>query len=141
MWSWSGTHGGATDDQIHVIGNILSGIGFLGAGIIVQSGLNVRGLTTAATVLGSSAIGILVGTGFHAAAIGLAALFIFSFAVVPNVERHLPARSTFAVTLRFRIAFRLNEDRLRRYLAHRGASLVRDSLVITHDDNLFEIQF
>src|SRR5579863_1991099 len=43
-----------------VIGSLLTGIGFLGAGIIVKSGASVRGLTTAASIWSSSAIGILV---------------------------------------------------------------------------------
>ena len=76
----------------HFVGSILTGIGFLGAGLIVQTGSNVRGLTTAASIWGSSAIGILVGAGQHLPAIGLTMLFIFSMAVVPRIERRLPAR-------------------------------------------------
>jgi hypothetical protein len=61
LWYWgqSSDTGGA--DPTKVIAPILTGIGFLGAGIIVKSGLNVRGLTTAASIWGSSAIGLLVG--------------------------------------------------------------------------------
>lgn len=52
---------------------VVSGIGFLGAGVIMRSGLNVRGLNTAATIWCSSAIGVLSGFGFFAfAAIGTA---------------------------------------------------------------------
>lgn len=46
-----------------VIANIVVGVGFLGAGIIVKHGLRVRGLTTAATVWFTAAIGILCGLG------------------------------------------------------------------------------
>lgn len=46
-----------------VIANIVVGVGFLGAGIIVKHGVHVRGLTTAATVWFVSAIGILCGVG------------------------------------------------------------------------------
>lgn len=46
-----------------VIANIVVGVGFLGAGIIVKHGMHVRGLTTAATVWFVSAIGILSGIG------------------------------------------------------------------------------
>ena len=49
---------------------VVSGIGFLGAGVIMRSGFNVRGLNTAATIWCSSAIGVLSGFGF------------FSFAVI-----------------------------------------------------------
>lgn len=46
-----------------VIANIVVGVGFLGAGIIVKSGEHVRGLTTAATVWMTAGIGTLVGLG------------------------------------------------------------------------------
>jgi len=50
---------------------VVSGVGFLGAGVIMRSGLNVRGINTAATIWCSSAIGVLSGFGFFAfAAIG-----------------------------------------------------------------------
>jgi putative Mg2+ transporter-C (MgtC) family protein len=43
----------------------MTGIGFLGAGVIMKEGLSVRGLTTAASIWITSAIGILVGIGFY----------------------------------------------------------------------------
>lgn len=52
-------------DPTRVIAQIVSGIGFLGAGIIFKSGNNIVGLTTAATVWTSSAIGVLVGLGLY----------------------------------------------------------------------------
>lgn len=48
---------------LSVIANIVVGVGFLGAGIIVKHGVHVRGLTTAATVWFVAAIGILCGIG------------------------------------------------------------------------------
>ena len=52
-------------DPTRVIAQIVSGIGFLGAGIIFKSGNEIRGLTTAATVWTSSSIGVLVGLGLY----------------------------------------------------------------------------
>jgi putative Mg2+ transporter-C (MgtC) family protein len=52
-----------------VIANVVVGVGFLGAGIIVKHGMHVRGLTTAATVWFVSAIGILCGIGLTSFAI------------------------------------------------------------------------
>ena len=46
-----------------ISGQVVSGIGFLGAGIIMREGLNVRGLNTAATLWCSAAIGVLCGMG------------------------------------------------------------------------------
>lgn len=60
-----------------VAAQIVSGIGFLGAGIIFKEGLNVRGLNTAATLWCSAAVGILCGAGFYLHAI-IATFFIIS---------------------------------------------------------------
>jgi putative Mg2+ transporter-C (MgtC) family protein len=58
-----------TSNPTHVAAQVVSGIGFLGAGMIFRDGLNVRGLNTAATLWCSAAIGILSGAGawMHAA--------------------------------------------------------------------------
>lgn len=51
---------------------VVSGIGFLGAGVIMKEGANIRGLNTAATLWCSAAIGVLAGADFYAAAIMVA---------------------------------------------------------------------
>lgn len=52
-------------DTTRIIGQVVTGIGFLGAGIIFKEGLNVHGLTTAATVWCSAAIGCLAAAGYY----------------------------------------------------------------------------
>ena len=52
-------------DVTRIIGQVVTGIGFLGAGIIFKEGINIYGLTTAATVWCSSAIGCLAATGLY----------------------------------------------------------------------------
>jgi putative Mg2+ transporter-C (MgtC) family protein len=54
---------GATADPTRVAAQIVSGIGFLGAGVILRDGLNLRGLNTAATLWCSAAVGALAGAG------------------------------------------------------------------------------
>lgn len=60
-----------------VAAQIVSGIGFLGAGIIFKEGFNVRGLNTAATLWCSAAVGVMCGAGFYIHA-AIATLFIIS---------------------------------------------------------------
>ena len=55
---------------------VISGIGFLGAGVILREGMNVRGLNTAATLWGSAAIGAYAGSGLSADAAELAAVIL-----------------------------------------------------------------
>ncbi|WP_306349773.1 MgtC/SapB family protein [Flavobacterium sp. '19STA2R22 D10 B1'] len=59
---------GATGDPSRVAAQIVSGIGFLGAGVIMKDGLSVQGLNTAATIWCSAAVGSLVGIGLFAEA-------------------------------------------------------------------------
>ena len=57
--------GDAGDGVTRVIQGIVTGIGFLGAGVIVKEGFTVRGLTTAASVWVASAIGVVLGAGSY----------------------------------------------------------------------------
>jgi putative Mg2+ transporter-C (MgtC) family protein len=57
------------DDSFRIAGQIVTGIGFLGAGVILRNGLNITGLNTAATLWCSAAIGTLAGYGLYGAAV------------------------------------------------------------------------
>ena len=59
----------ANGKDYHVVGNIVVGIGFLGAGSIFKEGNSVKGLTTAVTIWISAAIGMAIGAGQYAIAI------------------------------------------------------------------------
>jgi putative Mg2+ transporter-C (MgtC) family protein len=59
----------AADDSFRIAGQVVSGIGFLGAGVILRNGLNITGLNTAATLWCSAAIGTLAGYGMYGSAI------------------------------------------------------------------------
>ena len=70
-------HDAIRTDPTRMAQGIMTGIGFLGAGVIFKEGLTVRGLTTAASIWITAAIGILVGIGFWLAAIvGAAATLV-----------------------------------------------------------------
>ncbi len=140
LWYSTSPHEATGGDPTRVIGAILTGIGFLGAGIIVQTGLNVRGLTTAASIWASSAIGILVGVRFYVAALGLAALIVTSMSLVPLIERHLPSRAAMLAKIRFRDGYRPDSGSIHRYLAERGLHVPADTLSITRSQGHFELQ-
>lgn len=65
-----------TGDPSRVLGQVVTGIGFLGAGVIFRQGFNVQGLTTAATLWCSAAIGALAGFGYYIFSLICAALVI-----------------------------------------------------------------
>jgi len=65
-------------DPTRIAAQIVTGIGFLGAGAIIRDGMNVRGLTTAANLWVVAAIGIACGAGYYAAALVGAALALLA---------------------------------------------------------------
>jgi putative Mg2+ transporter-C (MgtC) family protein len=140
LWYWGSAHDIGGGDPTRVINAIMTGIGFLGAGIIVQSGLNVRGLTTAASIWGSAAIGILVGVGFYSAAIGLTVLFVVSLALVPRIEHRLPAQAAIVAMVRFREGYRPRPALIQRYLERRGMRIPPESVNISFDRGRFELR-
>ena len=73
-------HGGSLvrTDPTRIAAQIVTGIGFLGAGAIIREGLSVRGLTTAATLWGVAAIGLACGAGYYTAAAVTTAIVIFT---------------------------------------------------------------
>lgn len=71
-------------DVTRIIGQVVTGIGFLGAGIIFKEGLNVHGLTTAATVWCASALGCTAAAGFYTEAlIGTLLVMIINSLSIP----------------------------------------------------------
>jgi putative Mg2+ transporter-C (MgtC) family protein len=67
---------GVTLDPTRISAQIVTGIGFLGAGAIIRQGLSVRGLTTAATLWVVAAIGLASGAGYYWAAVVTTALVL-----------------------------------------------------------------
>jgi putative Mg2+ transporter-C (MgtC) family protein len=65
-------------DPTRIAAQIVTGIGFLGAGAIIREGISVRGLTTAASLWMVAAVGMASGAGYYGAAVAGAALTIFA---------------------------------------------------------------
>lgn len=73
-------------DPTRIIGQIVTGIGFLGAGIIFKSGMNVYGLTSSATIWCTAAIGVLVGVQMFQLAIALTLIILAINSVIKNIN-------------------------------------------------------
>jgi putative Mg2+ transporter-C (MgtC) family protein len=59
---------GVQGESTRVAAQVISGVGFLGAGVLMRTGLTVHGLNTASTIWCSAAVGVLAGSGFYPAA-------------------------------------------------------------------------
>lgn len=136
---WFGGHSAfstaAPPDPTRVIQGIVTGIGFLGAGVIMKEGFSISGLTTAASIWAASAIGVMVGLGFYAASMLLTALSAFCMTWVSVLERWLPSRPAVAVSLVFRPGFEPQDEVLKRAAQQRGYDIAWGSLRIEQKEN------
>ena len=78
-------------DPTRMAQGIMTGIGFLGAGVIVKEGLTVRGLTTAGSIWITAAIGIMIGGGLYFAALVAEVIALGALAVFRWLEAKLPS--------------------------------------------------
>lgn len=127
---WFGGHAPTivTDDPTRTIQGIVTGIGFLGAGIIMKDGMNISGLTTAASIWASSAIGVLVGIGFFSAAVFFTLLSAVFMMWGGKLESLLPKRHAITVILLFKQGFILPEETLYKIALDRGFEVARGTV-------------
>jgi len=125
-------------DPTRMAQGIMTGIGFLGAGVIFKEGLTVRGLTTAASIWITAAIGILLGIGFYFAAIVGAIATLAVLAAFRFIERRLPAEFYAHHSLTFQRTAIMSEEDLRRLIGEHGFSIANLSYRLSNDGKLFE---
>ncbi len=128
-------------DPSRVIQGIVTGVGFLGAGVIMKEGLNISGLTTAASIWAASVIGILVGIGFYGAAILLTLLSAACMLYVSKLENWLPARHAIFVTLHFKPALMPQEAQVRQSLLDLGYEIAGGSFAVSCQGEAQEWRF
>ena len=81
---------GSPGEAYRIIAAVVGGVGFLGAGAIIQSAGKVRGLTTAAGIWVIAAVGIAAGAGYYLNAVIITALALVTLVVLRRIERALP---------------------------------------------------
>jgi len=85
--------GTSVRDTARLAAQVVSGIGFLGAGTIIQNGTNIRGLTTAATIWICGGIGLACGAGYFSAALITAVTAFVSLIVLSRLEKYITRKS------------------------------------------------
>jgi putative Mg2+ transporter-C (MgtC) family protein len=114
-------------DPTRMAQGIMTGIGFLGAGVIVREGLAVRGLTTAASIWMTAAIGILAGIGFYFPLTVSVLLTLGVLALFRLIEVRMPSLAYFHFDLRLARHVALNETELRALVERHGFSIANFS--------------
>jgi putative Mg2+ transporter-C (MgtC) family protein len=125
-------------DPTRMAQGIMTGIGFLGAGVIFKEGLTVRGLTTAASIWITSAIGILVGIGFWFPAIVGAMATLTVLALFRFIEARLPSEFYAHHMLRFSRDRVINPEDLHKLITGHGFSIANLSSRLTEGGQQFE---
>ena len=88
---WIGNQVGNADNA-RIAAGVISGIGFLGAGVIMKQGLNIKGLTSAAIIWTDATIGLCIGAGLYIPTFILLALSLLSLVSLERIEeRWFPA--------------------------------------------------
>jgi putative Mg2+ transporter-C (MgtC) family protein len=86
---WLSAGANNTGDLTRIVQGILTGIGFLGAGVIVKYGFSVRGLTTAASIWTTAVIGVLIGARYYWEAGASVLLVLGALSVFRQIEDRL----------------------------------------------------
>ena len=125
-------------DPTRMAQGIMTGIGFLGAGVIIKEGLTVRGLTTAASIWITAAIGILFGAGLYWPAVVGTVLTLGTLSVFRWIEMIMPALYYSRLEVRFERQQTLPEDALRALISTHGLSVANLSYALKDEGKRFE---
>jgi len=110
-------------DPTRMAQGIMTGIGFVGAGAIIKEGFTVRGLTTAASIWITAALGILTGVGFYFAAVLGTVLTLGTLSAFRWIERRLPTESYAVFMVRFAREAVMDEAALRQLIGEHDLDL------------------
>lgn len=142
LYQWQWLPGVSLDtvrtDPTRMAQGIMTGIGFLGAGVIFKEGLSVRGLTTAASIWITAAIGILLGIGFYAPAVLATVFTIGTLSFFRWIEAKLPSHYYAHHFIRFDRNNVMPEPELRTFLAQNGFTVANMSYRVSDDRLSFE---
>ncbi len=137
---WFTQHGNSrvVIDPTRMAQGIMTGIGFLGAGVIMREGLSVRGLTTAASIWVTAAIGILFGIGFYIPAMLAVAATLFTLSSFRWIESRMPTEFYAQFHIKFKRTSVMSEAELRAITEALGFSIANMTFELTDGGQSFE---
>jgi putative Mg2+ transporter-C (MgtC) family protein len=134
-----GPDGERVGDPARLAAQVITGVGFLGAGTILHARGTVIGLTSAATIWMVTALGLTVGAGQYVEAVGAGILVGFVLSGLGRLEYHIRrVRRTVGATVRARPGFTIEE--LTRVLHTHGIHVERSKVYDHPEDRTFELR-
>jgi putative Mg2+ transporter-C (MgtC) family protein len=138
LWYGGMKMGASIGDPTRVIQGIMTGIGFLCAGVIVKENMNIKGLSTAASIWLTAVVGVLIGVGFYGAATTAALLAVITMSGLRWLEKLLPHQfleSLIVIYPRDKVA---SEDAIRQLVRRHGFEIVEWSYQTSGAGERFE---
>ena len=127
-------------DPSRMAQGIMTGIGFLGAGVIMKEKLNIRGLTTAASIWMTAAIGIILGFGFYSAAGVATLLTVGTLSTFRYIEMALPSIHYGRLMVRMQSTKALSEEKLRDLISDNDFSSGNPSYTLLANGSVIEYE-
>ena len=125
-------------DPTRMAQGIMTGIGFLGAGVIMKERLTVRGLTTAASVWITAAIGIVIGMGFFSAAIAATVITVLVLSAMGWLERRVKSIRYATLMVRFKRSVGLPRDELYALINEQNIKYYSPSYHLEEEGTIFQ---
>jgi len=125
-------------DPTRMAQGIMTGIGFLGAGVIMKEGLSVRGLTTAASIWITAAIGVLVGIGFYFPAALALAMTLGTLSAFRWFENKMPSQQYAQFIVKFDRRSAMSQPELKKLVSSHGFTIANLQYRLIQDGKQFE---
>ncbi|MCK4742308.1 MAG: MgtC/SapB family protein [Sulfuriflexus sp.] len=127
-------------DPTRMAQGIMTGIGFLGAGVIMKEGLTVRGLTTAASIWTTASIGIMLGMGFNTAGTMATVLTLIVLSLFSRIEGMLPSRRFGRLLLRYKTSDEVMHEDIDSLIEEHHIKAYHPSYHLVDGGRLFEYE-
>jgi putative Mg2+ transporter-C (MgtC) family protein len=127
-------------DPARMAQGIMTGIGFLGAGVIMKDGLSVRGLTTAASIWITAAIGVIIGAGFYLAGSVATLVTLMTLSLFRWLERIAPTIVYARLLVRFARDNSLREAALRVVIEQQNVRALQVAYRLTEGGKYIEYE-
>jgi putative Mg2+ transporter-C (MgtC) family protein len=127
-------------DPTRMAQGIMTGIGFLGAGVIMKEHLNIRGLTTAASIWITAAIGILIGVGFYFPAAVTTGLTLGALSLFRWIEAVMPMKHYAYLEVRTRVSDPMSLEELIAVIERHQCDGANTGYALQEDGKIFRYE-
>jgi putative Mg2+ transporter-C (MgtC) family protein len=124
---------GGGNDLTRIAAGVITGIGFIGAGTIIQSRGSIVGLTTAATLWAMAGLGLVIGAGYYLVAVIFTAIIILTLIIFRHIEANYLKRSLYMYSLKAKYSKAILNT-IKKLALHEGFKL--DELSLKKEENI-----